>query len=216
MVARMPSQTTGPGAPLPRDPVLGTLEDVGRHWGWLLGFGIVSVLLGIMVLAWPQATLVVVAVIFAVELFVAGVFYLVAAFTDRTGPEAAPVGGGGHRALWGLLGILSVLVALMLLRHPLQSLAVVAFLIGIWWVVAGITDLVTAVGGGAQPGRGWRVFMGVVSTIAGFYVVLRPGISLGILTVLAGFWLLLYGLLAVVAAFSLRSAVNSQPNALAP
>ncbi|MGN6246350.1 MAG: HdeD family acid-resistance protein [Motilibacteraceae bacterium] len=190
---------------MPRDPVLGTLEDVGRHWGWLLGYGVVSVVLGIMVLAWPEATLVVLAVLFAVELFVSGIFHLVGAFTDRGVAE----GGGGHRALWGLLGILSVLVGLMLLRHPLQSLAVVAFLIGIWWVVAGVTDLVTAVGGGARPGRGWRVFMGVVSTIAGIYVVLRPGISLSILTVLAGFWLILYGLLAAVAAFQLRSAVRA-------
>ena len=204
MVTRTPSGTGVSGPGLPRDPVLGALEDVGRHWGWLLGFGIVSVVLGVMVLAWPEATLVVLAVIFAVELFVAGLFNLVAAFTDRTGPQ-----GGGHRALWAVLGILSVLVGLMLLRHPMQSLAVVAFLIGIWWVVSGVTDLVTAVGGGAQPGRGWRVFMGVVSTLAGFYVVLRPGISLGILTVLAGFWLILYGLLAVVAAVQLRSAVRA-------
>ncbi|HEU4676765.1 MAG TPA: HdeD family acid-resistance protein [Motilibacteraceae bacterium] len=207
MVTQVPTGTTGSGAGMPRDPVLGALEDVGRHWGWLLGYGIVSVVLGIMVLAWPEATLVVLAVLFAVELFVSGIFHLVGAFTDRGVAE----GSGGHRALWGVLGILSVLVGLMLLRHPLQSLAVVAFLIGIWWVVSGVTDLVTAIGGSGQPGRGWRVFMGVVSTIAGFYVVLRPGISLGILTVLAGFWLLLYGLLAVVAAFQLRSAARTLP-----
>jgi len=32
------------------------LERVGRHWGWVLTFGIVTVLVGILVLVWPGRT----------------------------------------------------------------------------------------------------------------------------------------------------------------
>ena len=33
------------------------LAGLGRHWGWVLFFGIITVLAGIAVLAWPAAPL---------------------------------------------------------------------------------------------------------------------------------------------------------------
>src|SRR6266480_3993656 len=35
---------------------------VGRHWGWVLAFGIITLLVGIAALVWPGPTLLVVAV----------------------------------------------------------------------------------------------------------------------------------------------------------
>jgi uncharacterized membrane protein HdeD (DUF308 family) len=59
------------------------LAQLGRHWGWVLSFGIITLLAGILVLAWPGATLLVIAVLFGVQLIVAGIFRFVAAFRLR-------------------------------------------------------------------------------------------------------------------------------------
>jgi uncharacterized membrane protein HdeD (DUF308 family) len=63
------------------------LADVGRRWGWVLAFGIITVLAGLLVLAWPGRTIVVIAVLFGIQLVVAGIFRFVAAFAtdDATG-----------------------------------------------------------------------------------------------------------------------------------
>ena len=33
------------------------IDQVGRHWGWVLAYGILTLLAGIAVLAWPSETL---------------------------------------------------------------------------------------------------------------------------------------------------------------
>jgi hypothetical protein len=38
------------------------LARAGRHWGWMMAFGIISLLAGVAVLVWPGRTLIVVAV----------------------------------------------------------------------------------------------------------------------------------------------------------
>ena len=63
------------------------LASVGRHWGWIMAFGVLTLLAGVAVLAWPGRTLVVIAVLFGVQLIVTGIFRFVAAFAadDLTG-----------------------------------------------------------------------------------------------------------------------------------
>jgi uncharacterized membrane protein HdeD (DUF308 family) len=73
------------------------LAGVGRHWGWVLAFGVVTVLAGLFVLAWPGRTIQVIAVLFGLQLVVAGIFRFVAALA--TDDES-----GGTRVLLALLG----------------------------------------------------------------------------------------------------------------
>jgi len=60
---------------------------VGRHWGWVLAFGIITLLVGVAALAWPGRTLVVIAVLFGIQLVVMGIFRFAGAFAsdDLTG-----------------------------------------------------------------------------------------------------------------------------------
>jgi hypothetical protein len=76
---------------------------VGRHWGWVLAFGIITVLLGIIVLAWPGRTLLVVAVLFGAQLIVMGIFR----FVNAIATEGLT---SGNRALLALLGVLSLII----------------------------------------------------------------------------------------------------------
>jgi uncharacterized membrane protein HdeD (DUF308 family) len=63
------------------DPVA-TISRIGRHWGWLLAFGTLTVALGICAVVWPAITLLAAAIVFGVQLIVAGIYRLVAAFAS--------------------------------------------------------------------------------------------------------------------------------------
>ena len=171
---------------------------VGRHWGWVLGFGIVTFVLGILALAWPGRTLVVVAVVFGAQLVVMGIFRFVSAFAsaDMT---------GGTRVLLALLGVLSLIIGLYAVRHVLVTLLALAVLLGIFWVVNGAVELFSALSHREMQGRGWTAFMGILSIVSGIIVLAYPGISLRVLVVVLSIWLLVYGVMLILLASQIRS-----------
>ena len=170
---------------------------VGRHWGWVLGFGIVTFVLGILALAWPGRTLIVVAVVFGAQLVVMGIFRFVSAFAsaDLT---------GGTRVLLALLGVLSLIIGLYAVRHILVTLLALALLLGIFWVVNGTIELFSALSHREMQGRGWTAFMGILSIASGIIVLAYPGISLRVLAVVLSIWLLVYGVMLILLAFQVR------------
>jgi uncharacterized membrane protein HdeD (DUF308 family) len=177
------------------------LARLGRHWGWVLAYGILTVLAGVAVLAWPGETLLVLAVLFGVQLIVSGIFRFVAALAtdDLT---------GGTRVLLALLGVLSVIIGLWAVRHVLLTLLALTVFLGIFWVVNGIIDIFSALAHRTMPARGWALLMGVLSTLAGIIVLAFPGLTLLGLAVILGCWLLIFGILETITAFRLRSFAN--------
>jgi uncharacterized membrane protein HdeD (DUF308 family) len=181
-----------------RPDVADVLARVGRSWGWILAFGVISLLAGIAVLVWPGRTLIVVAVLFGIQLIVAGIFRFVAAFAtdDLT---------GGTRVLLALLGVLSLVIGLYAVRHVYVTLLALALLLGIFWVINGATELFMALSHRGMPDRGWIGVVGVLSIIAGIILLAYPGISLVTLAVLLSVWLLVLGIMEISLAFRVRS-----------
>ena len=171
---------------------------VGRHWGWVLAFGVITLLIGVAALAWPGRTLVVVAVLFGIQLVVMGIFRFAGAFAsdDLT---------GGTRVLLALLGVLSLIIGLYAVRHVLITLLALALLLGIFWTVSGAVELFTAISHREMRNRGWNAVMGIVSILAGIVVLAYPAISLFTLAVVLGVWLIIFGAMQVTAAFRIRS-----------
>jgi uncharacterized membrane protein HdeD (DUF308 family) len=101
--------------------------------------------------------------------------------------------------------VLSFIIGLYALRHILVTVAALALLLGIFWIVNGTVEVFTALSHRGMPGRGWTVFMGLLSVVAGVVVLVYPGISLATLAVVLGVWLLVYGVMEIVLAFQLRS-----------
>ena len=174
------------------------LTRLSDHWGLLLTYGLLTMAMGIILVTWPESTLVVFAVLLAVQFIVSGVFRIVTAV-------AASALDGGMRALVGLSGALAVLVGLLCLRSPLQTLTAVGMLIGIWWVISGLVDIISAMLSTESGRRAWEVLLGVVSLVAGAYLLVNPKISLAALVVVATAWLFGYGFIVIVAALRLRS-----------
>ena len=166
-------------------------------WPAFLAAGIGSLVVGILLLAWPKATLVIVAVLIGVALVVAGLLRLVDGFTER---EAS----GGRRVANVVIGLLAIIVGLFLVRHYHVTIAALAILVGLFWVVHGIADLAIGMFAGPFPGRGLTVFSGLLSLVAGLIVLFWPTISLTVLIAVIGIWLVIYGVLLGFMAFRLR------------
>ena len=175
---------------------------VGRHWGWVLAYGILTLLAGVIMLAWPSETLLVVAVLFGIQLIISGIFRFVAALasSDLT---------GGTRVMLALLGVLSIIIGLWAVRHAVITLVALAVFLGIFWVVNGLIDIFAAVSHREMPDRGWSILMGVLSIIAGLIVLAFPGLTLLGLAVILGIWLLVFGIMEIMGAFRLRKLLES-------
>jgi uncharacterized membrane protein HdeD (DUF308 family) len=172
---------------------------VGSSWRTAFTVGIVTLLIGIIVVAWPEATIGVFAVLFGVQLFLLGIFNLVRSI-------AAHDAGGGERVLYALSGILSIIVGVLAMRHLLQTAEVMAILFGLTWLVGGIIELVNALSGSARRGGGWVITLSILTSIAGLIVLAYPAPSLVTLTILTGTWFIIWGAFTAVLAFRARSA----------
>ncbi|MGW3370588.1 HdeD family acid-resistance protein [Streptomyces hydrogenans] len=185
---------------LPRGPL--TLL-AGAAWQALLVAGLVALVLGVLVLVWPGASLLAAGVLFGLYLLFSGVMQLVAAF----GTHAT----ASLRVLAFISGALSTLLGLFCFRGATQSILLLALWIGIGWLFRGITQTVAAASDPAMPARGWQVFLGVVSAVAGVVLIVSPLESVAVLTLLGGIWLIAVGAAEIVTAIQIRSRARDLP-----
>jgi uncharacterized membrane protein HdeD (DUF308 family) len=185
------------------EPALTDLSRIERLFSTMrLTVGIISILLGVAVLVWPRATLLVVAVLFGVQLILTGAVRIGAALT-------LPGLEGWLRAVDVILGALVVLAGLFCLRNPAASLLGLLLLISLGWLIHGISDLVAA--SAAPSGRRWLFVLGGVLSIVGAVLILFwPGLALVTFTVLGGWLLIVFGVSAVVTAVRSRRRVASE------
>ena len=172
------------------------MASVASHWGLVLAMGLLSILIGVLAIVYPGATLVTIAIFFAAWLFVSGIFEVITSFTRD--------GDTGARVLHAIIGVLSVIVGFALLRAPFQSVEVFIFVIGILFLVQGIMTFVAAFA--VKQGRNWRIFMGILGVVAGIVVLTYPISSAVTLAFIGGIWLVILGIMQIVMGFRLRSA----------
>jgi uncharacterized membrane protein HdeD (DUF308 family) len=175
------------------------LHAAASNWGLYFAMGVVTVIVGILAIAYPNATIVTVAILFAAWLFVSGFVAIIVSFTVD--------GDTGFRILNALIGVLSVIVGFALLREPFQSVQVVIFVIGVFWVAQGIITLITAFS--LRQGRGWAIFMGILGIIAGVIVLQYPMDSAVTLALIGGIWLIILGIMQIYSAWQVRSIAKA-------
>jgi uncharacterized membrane protein HdeD (DUF308 family) len=175
-------------------------------WPVVLTAAVAALAVGILLLAWPKATLTVVAILLGASLVAAGLYRLFEGF-------AAPDVSGGTRAAYLITGLLAVAIGLFCLRHHDVTIFLLAFLVGAFWIIHGISDLAAAFIPGPGAIRALRALAGLFSIAAGIVVLFWPGISLLLLLYVLGAWLLLYGLMLLATAFRLMRASRMEPRA---
>jgi uncharacterized membrane protein HdeD (DUF308 family) len=178
-------------------------DEMFRHWWSRLALvgGVVSLIMGIIILVWPKETLVVVAVLLGIWLLIAGVANLVQAVFA---PESR---SGGLRVLKAIMGILYLVAGVFCVRHAFTTVTFLAVLLGVAWLVAGVMEVFSAFGEGVSGWYRLSAFaLGLLSILAALVVLIWPTPSLVTLTWLAGLWLLVLGIAQIIMAIRLLRA----------
>jgi uncharacterized membrane protein HdeD (DUF308 family) len=172
-------------------------------WKNKLASGVLTIVLGAMVLAWPGPSILVVSTIFGVYLLVSGLAELFLAFTL---PRSAAT-----RVLLFLTGALSLVLAILSFRHFGDGYAVLllSLWIGTGFIFLGVSENAVALGERDLPGRGWYVVLGVMSLIAGAVVLVWPFDSIVVLTLVSGASLMILGVIQIVQAIHIHTDTNA-------
>jgi uncharacterized membrane protein HdeD (DUF308 family) len=167
-------------------------------WKTTLVSGILSVILGVLVYARPGASIVIAAALLGAYLLVSGITQVVFAFSLH-------VSLGGR--LWLLIsGAASLILAVLAFVNIHNAIWLLAIWIGIGFVFRGVSMTMSAIGDPDIPGRGWDIFFGLVSLLAGVFVLAWPLQSLDTLAWVIGIWLIVIGAMEIVSAFGIRNA----------
>jgi uncharacterized membrane protein HdeD (DUF308 family) len=167
-------------------------------WQTMLVVGIVTLILGLIVSFHPSGSLNVIAVLIGVLVIVSGLFHLARMFGSAE----------SHRVWLGISGLLLIVLGVVLLRHLDLTVALIGLLVGISWIIQGLSALAGGMAAGPGEGRGWWIFFGIVSLIAGIVVAALPVTSVTALAVLVGIWFVIQGLVEIVGGFMLRRTVS--------
>jgi uncharacterized membrane protein HdeD (DUF308 family) len=170
-----------------------------KLWKFAMVWGVLTVALGALILAWPGTSILVASTLFGVYLLLSGFAGVAMAFTL---PESA-----GMRILLFISGVLSVILALLCFRnfgdpYPILLLSI---WIGASFIVQGVSIVAVAISYKELPARGWYGVLGVLSVIAGVVVFVWPWDSIVVLTLVIGVWLVVMGIIEIVRGFQMRN-----------
>ncbi len=183
----------GQGSSDPVEPV----RRFGRSWGLVLIFGIITLAVGIVITFRPGKSVHVMAVVFGIWLLVLGVFRIILAIAERGG-------SGGTRFGMAFGGLLAALVGLLVLHHTFETVAILGFIIGVFWVIGGLSELFAGFSREAEGRRVGLIALGLVGTVVGILCLVYPGLSLSILAVILGVGLIVYAIVEIALAFQIR------------
>ena len=147
-------------------------------WKSALLSGILAVILGILVLAWPGITIVIAAIFFGASLLVYAISQVVFAFSLHV--------SAGGRVLLFISGAAALILAVLCFRSLEQSILLLAIWIGVGFIFRGVATAVSAISDPTLPGRAWEIFIGVISLVAGVVMLASPFESIATLTVVVG------------------------------
>jgi uncharacterized membrane protein HdeD (DUF308 family) len=167
-------------------------------WKSTLASGILAVVLGILVLTWPGKTIVIAAILFGAYLLITGIAQVIFAFSLHV--------SAGGRVLLFVSGAAALILAVLCFRSLEESILLLAIWIGVGFIFRGVATAVSAISDPTLPGRGWEIFIGVISLVAGIVMLASPFESIATLTIVVGIWLIILGVFEVVSAFGIRKA----------
>lgn len=169
-------------------------------WWLVLVQGILAIAFGVVAIAFTNATLLTIMVIFGIYVIVDGVLALYAGIRNR-------------EEGWGWLlfqGIAGLAVGIIALRYPSTTAIAFTLVIAFWTLVVGAIriwgsfELRTL---GAR-GWGWALIAGILTALFGLALVINPGYGSATLIWLIGLTVAVFGIALVVNAFLVRKVVQ--------
>jgi uncharacterized membrane protein HdeD (DUF308 family) len=168
-------------------------SDPGKWWVIAL-LGFVSIVAGVLALAYPDITLLVLGLITGINLVLVGVIWIALATTEQHTP--------GGRVLRFFVGFLAVLAGLVCLVRPGAGVLALLIALSFWFIITGIADLARALD--EREHRVIAGILGVIGIAAGVIIVADPDIGLTTLALLAGIGFIIRGTFELMAGLYMR------------
>jgi uncharacterized membrane protein HdeD (DUF308 family) len=164
-------------------------------WWFFLLEGIAGIILGLLLITDPGATLVALVTFLGFYWLIMGILALVRIFIDRSVPW-----------IWSLLiGIVGILAGILVLRHPLLAAltvpTVIVIILGVEGLIMGVLEIIAGFSGG---GIG-SFIMGVLYVLVGLLLLGSPIAAALAVPLVFGILLLIQGVAHVVLAFRARA-----------
>lgn len=164
-------------------------------WSFALR-GVLAILFGLVAIIWPDITLGALIILFGAYVLVDGIFAIVG---------AAMNGRDGRWLPLIVVGLAGILVGLVTLIWPGLSALALIYMVAFWAIAIGLLQIVGAIQMRQQiTNEVWLILSGVLSVLIGLYIAVFPGDGAVALVLLIGFYAVVFGVLLIMLAFTLR------------
>jgi uncharacterized membrane protein HdeD (DUF308 family) len=171
------------------------LDYLSRHWWAVAVRGGMAVVFGIITVAWPGVTLLVLALLFGAYALVNGVVEAAAAVRVR----------GRHRTPLLVEAALTIAMGLITMFWPGITVIAVTILIGIWALVTGVAQIAAAIRLREELTGEWLLILsGALSVVFGALLVFWPGTGAEAVAWVIGIYAIIFGFMLIMASLKLR------------
>lgn len=174
---------------------------IRHHWWLFLLRGIAALVFGVLTIAWPGATVVLLMAFIAAYALVDGLLALSYAFQMRA----------SFPRWWVLLlqGLISVAFGVLAFLNPTLSLAYIVISVCLWMLVASLVQFMLArvqreMGGSPV----WGIVGGIVTLALAVAAVVFPGLTIAAVVALVAWFALVIGVVSLVIAFRTRALAH--------
>ena len=179
-------------------------RQLASNWWALALRGVLSILVGVLALTKPGATLAALVLLIGAYMFVDGVFAIMASLRGMR---------RGDRWGWMLVeGILGSVAGIIVFRTPATGALVLLWLVAFWAITHGIAEIAAGIKLRKIIDNEWLLIIaGVLSLALGIYVLMRPGVGLLLLVTWVGVYALFAGILMLMLSFKIRKWSHEHP-----
>jgi uncharacterized membrane protein HdeD (DUF308 family) len=171
-----------------------------RNWWVPVLRGVVGILFGFLVFAYPRTAVEVFVYLFGAYALLDGVIALALAFDVSR--------GRGWVVLSGIAGIAAGILTFM---YPSTTAVALVYIVAAWAIITGIFEIVAAFEWRQVLSDMWMLGLaGVLSIILGVLLFSSPGAGLLAWAYVIGFYAIIYGVLYIAAGIRLKSFQPSQ------
>lgn len=178
--------------------------DAPAQWPRLIALGTLDAVIGVLALAWPRITVLVLAVLLGIALLMAALLLIGFGWRIRS------AGAGWGWWLIGL-GIAALLAAALCLAHPGAGVAAIVLAMSAWFALSGIADLMVAAA--SREHRAWFLVLGALSLIVAVVLLVDIGAAILTIALIVGVSFLLRAAGEIVLGLRLRTALRAASRA---
>jgi uncharacterized membrane protein HdeD (DUF308 family) len=166
-------------------------------WDYIISRGIVCLIIGILFITLPQASINMLCLLLGVFLLINGLIALIKAMKAK---EA--------RNLILIYGLICLLAGIVFLTNPAFLMGVIVIVFSLLVLLSGINQIVVAAKTTSAPvsARILAALTGIISIILGLALLIRPDISIQVMIMFIGIYFVAFGILAIATGTVVRKA----------